>query len=327
MSSESEDSIERPNGPKPKSLDSRCSPSSINEIFVALKDKKIKLDEIDKMGFGGLKHIPKWSVDQESYLYLAKNFDLTNFQHSGVKHISGCMYALLILYFQRMTYGPLELCKIQPPWVKDCDDMEDGGDDPLNKKRETEEKKSHNKKRKEGEDDVIFDETEEIDDGQNKEGTFQHIQTWVELAEELKGHIEKHIAAKERWKEIEEIIDNDPNCNIYEEFNSSESQGRPSFSLEFSEDSPSTIPIEKIENISPISQVLPTDDPVSMILTKGLSEAQTKKIYSWVMRSSKQEYVMNETIASFEGKFKYSLSRDDMMTLTPREWISNNVRL
>ncbi|MED6134815.1 hypothetical protein PIB30_040523, partial [Stylosanthes scabra] len=78
MSSESEDSIERPNGPKPKSLDSRCSPSSINEIFVALKDKKIKLDEIDKMGFGGLKHIPKWSVDQESYLYLAKNFDLTS---------------------------------------------------------------------------------------------------------------------------------------------------------------------------------------------------------------------------------------------------------
>ncbi|MED6186860.1 hypothetical protein PIB30_070731 [Stylosanthes scabra] len=34
---------------------------------------------------------------------------------------------------------------------------------------------------------------------------------------------------------------------------------------------------------------------------------------------------MNETIASFEGKFKYSLSRDDMMALTPREWISNNI--
>ncbi|MED6157522.1 hypothetical protein PIB30_023908 [Stylosanthes scabra] len=285
MSSESEDNIERPNGPKPKSLNSRCSPSSINEILLALKDKKIKLDEIDKMGFGGLKHIAKWSVDQESYLYLAKNFDLTSnyissdvddivvnaaligcaldlpsygfefpaldkkisshdaifsrwsgstnpklkkfietcpmethvhkmefrqafilyvvkvkdgiadFQHSGVKHISGCMYALLILYFQRMTYGPLELCKIQPPWIKDSDDMEEGGNDPLNKKIETEEKKSHNKKRKEGEDDVIFDETEEIhvenveisDDGQNKEGTFQHIQTWAEFAKELKG--------------------------------------------------------------------------------------------------------------------------------------------
>ncbi|MED6136265.1 hypothetical protein PIB30_054500 [Stylosanthes scabra] len=73
---ECEDSIDRPNGPKPKSLDSRCSPSSINDIFVTLSNKNIKLQEIDKMRFGGLKYIPKWSVDQESYLYLAENFNL-----------------------------------------------------------------------------------------------------------------------------------------------------------------------------------------------------------------------------------------------------------
>ncbi|MED6174460.1 hypothetical protein PIB30_069216 [Stylosanthes scabra] len=163
MYSECEDSIDRPNGPKP---------------------------EIDKMGFGGLKYIPKWSVDQKSYFYLAENFNLirnyirtdvdditvnaaiigralglpshgifrptstakispnkhlptilnvenamaynwsfhildwvkdaiADFQHNGVKHISGCMYALLILYCQRIRHGPLEQCTIEPPWVRD----------------------------------------------------------------------------------------------------------------------------------------------------------------------------------------------------------------
>ncbi|MED6154398.1 hypothetical protein PIB30_112028, partial [Stylosanthes scabra] len=51
--------------------------------------------------------------------------------------------------------------------------------------------------------------------------------------------MEKHNAVKERWKEIEEIIDNDPTFNFYQEFNSSESPGRPSFSLGISQDSKS----------------------------------------------------------------------------------------
>ncbi|MED6190263.1 hypothetical protein PIB30_104141, partial [Stylosanthes scabra] len=72
-----------------KSLDSRCSPSSINDIFVALSNKNIKLEEIDTMGFGGLKYIPKWSVDQESYLYLAKNYNLTrNYIRTDVDDIT-----------------------------------------------------------------------------------------------------------------------------------------------------------------------------------------------------------------------------------------------
>ncbi|MED6190999.1 hypothetical protein PIB30_111603, partial [Stylosanthes scabra] len=89
--------------------------------------------------------------------------------------------------------------------------MEEGQDDPLDKKSGTKKKESHKKKRKEaeddvtfdkiekmrkeGEDDVTFDKTEEIhveneeisDDGQNKEKIVPHIQTWTELAEELKG--------------------------------------------------------------------------------------------------------------------------------------------
>ncbi|MED6168732.1 hypothetical protein PIB30_014195 [Stylosanthes scabra] len=371
MSSESEDSIERPNGPKQKSLDSRCSPSFINDIFVALEKKNIKLDEIDTMGFGGLKHIPKWSVDQESYFYLAKNFNLTsNYIRIDVDDIVvnvaliGCAldlpsYGLEFPTLDRKIHAIcsrwsgstnlklkkfIETCPMEThvqkmefkqafilfvvksfhilDWVKDdiadfqhsgvkhisgcIDDMEEGGDDPLGKKRETTKKESHKKKRKEGEDDVTFDKTEEI-------------------------QMENHNAVKERWKEIEKIIDNDLNCNSYEEFNSSESQGRPSFSLRFSQDSksptPSTRPTEKILNIPPVSHVLPIDNHVAMMLSKGLSEVEIKKIYSWVMKSSKQESVMNETIASFKGKFEFSLSRDDMMCLKPREWISNNVRL
>ncbi|MED6176299.1 hypothetical protein PIB30_086777 [Stylosanthes scabra] len=378
------------------------------------------------MGFGGLKCIPKWSVDQESYLYLAENFNLirnyirtdvdditvnaaiiglaldlpshglefpdldkkiphhdaicsrwggstnvffrptstakispnkhlptildvenvmayywsfhildsikdaiADFQHNGVKHISGCMYALLILYFQRIRHGPLERCTIEPPWIRDWsaevlklkDDMEEGEDDPLDKKSGTKKKESHKKKRKKGEDDVTFDKTEEIhveneeiiDDGQNKDEIVPRIQTWTELAEELKG----------KWKEIEEIIDNDPNFNIYGELNSSESPGRPSFSLGFSQDSksptPPRNPTEEILNIPPVSHILPIENPIAMMLSKGLSEAETKKIYSWVIKSSRQESVRREIIASFKGKFEFSLSRDDMMCLKPRE--------
>ncbi|MED6176792.1 hypothetical protein PIB30_091713, partial [Stylosanthes scabra] len=426
MYSESKDNIDRPNGPKPKYLDSRCSPNSINDIFVTLSNQNIKLEKIDKMRFGGLKCIPKWSVDQESYLYLAENFNLTrnyirtdvddstmnaaiigraldlpshglefptldkkiphhdaicsrwggstnvklrkfietcpmethvqkmefmqafillivkvffcststakispnkhlptildvknamaynwsfhildwvkdaiaNFQHNVVKHISGCMYALLILYFQRIRHGPLEQCTIEPPWTRDCDDMEEGEDDPLDKKSGTKKKESHKKKRKEGEDDVTFDKTEEIhveneeisDDGQNKDEIVPHIQTWTELAEEVKGQMKKHNAVKERWKEIEEIINNDPNCNSYGEFNSSESPGRPSFSLGFSQDSksptPSRNPIEEILKIPPVSHILPIENPIAIMLSKGLSEAETNKIYS---RASRQE--------------------------------------
>ncbi|MED6166798.1 hypothetical protein PIB30_112924 [Stylosanthes scabra] len=41
------------------------------------------------MGFGGLKYIPKWSVDQESYLYLAKNYNLTrNYIRTDVDDIT-----------------------------------------------------------------------------------------------------------------------------------------------------------------------------------------------------------------------------------------------
>ncbi|MED6165783.1 hypothetical protein PIB30_102925, partial [Stylosanthes scabra] len=43
------------------------------------------------------------------------------------------------------------------------------------------------------------------------------------------------------------------------------------------------------------------------------------------MKSSRQESVRREIIASFKGKFEFSLSRDDMMCLKPREWISNNI--
>ncbi|MED6210301.1 hypothetical protein PIB30_062813 [Stylosanthes scabra] len=83
-------------------------------------------------------------------------------------------------------------------------------------------------------------------------------------------------------------------------------------------------PTEEILNIPPISHILPIENPIAMMLSKGLSEAETKKIYSWVMKSSRQESIRRETIASFKGKFEFSLSRDDMMCLKPREWISNN---
>ncbi|MED6115961.1 hypothetical protein PIB30_095682, partial [Stylosanthes scabra] len=41
------------------------------------------------MGFGGLKYIPKWSVDQELYLYLAENFNqIRNYIRTDVDDIT-----------------------------------------------------------------------------------------------------------------------------------------------------------------------------------------------------------------------------------------------
>ncbi|MED6196439.1 hypothetical protein PIB30_047521 [Stylosanthes scabra] len=63
-------------GPKPKALDSRCSPSSIADLFAALEENPTKLQEIEAIGFNSLRQIAKWFVKQDIVLYLATNYNI-----------------------------------------------------------------------------------------------------------------------------------------------------------------------------------------------------------------------------------------------------------
>ncbi|KAL4321940.1 hypothetical protein AHAS_Ahas14G0160700 [Arachis hypogaea] len=62
---------------KPKLLETRCSPCYIVDLFHDLETNqaKAKLDEIEEIGFGFLKLVPKWNVKQGIMVMLAKAYD------------------------------------------------------------------------------------------------------------------------------------------------------------------------------------------------------------------------------------------------------------
>ncbi|MED6121450.1 hypothetical protein PIB30_030168 [Stylosanthes scabra] len=65
-------------GPKPKSLDSRCSPSGFSQIMKEIEQNNLKMAEVINMGFRDLQHMPNWTIKQELFLHLASRFDLEN---------------------------------------------------------------------------------------------------------------------------------------------------------------------------------------------------------------------------------------------------------
>ncbi|QHO43420.1 uncharacterized protein DS421_5g162670 [Arachis hypogaea] len=66
----------KPEGPKKKTLDTRCSPTAIADMMEHLKDKyPIKYQEVEKMDFGCLRHIPKWSMNQDLVVALARSYN------------------------------------------------------------------------------------------------------------------------------------------------------------------------------------------------------------------------------------------------------------
>ncbi|XLR62256.1 hypothetical protein S83_012928, partial [Arachis hypogaea] len=59
-----------------RTLDTRCSPIAIADIMEHLKDKyPIKHQEVEKMGFGCLRHIPKWSMNQDLIVALTRSYN------------------------------------------------------------------------------------------------------------------------------------------------------------------------------------------------------------------------------------------------------------
>ncbi|XP_020979302.1 uncharacterized protein LOC110271939 isoform X1 [Arachis ipaensis] len=62
---------------KPKLLETQCSPCYITDLFHDLETNQAqaKLDEIEEIGFGFLKLVPKWNVKQGIMVMLAKAYD------------------------------------------------------------------------------------------------------------------------------------------------------------------------------------------------------------------------------------------------------------
>ncbi|MED6139294.1 hypothetical protein PIB30_082423, partial [Stylosanthes scabra] len=229
-------------GPKKKGVDSRCSPSRINKIMISIINDNERMAEVDAMGFANFQHILEWIVNQEIYMYLATKFDLENnvikddvanieinaeiveralglllviftwikdaikdFQKKGVKHLSACMFVVVVIYFQRLKWGRLDRCRSPEPWIIDwsltnlehrattalkSDDQEEGArynmheEEPINNER----------------------------DDQSEEGVIEDeevLKRWTQIEEELKRRtigIEKKKLTKEQEEEIEATL-------------------------------------------------------------------------------------------------------------------------
>ncbi|MED6161574.1 hypothetical protein PIB30_062067 [Stylosanthes scabra] len=57
-----------PEDPKPKSLDSRCSPSDITKLMTQIGENNVRMGEVEATRFGSFRHILEWIVHQELYI-------------------------------------------------------------------------------------------------------------------------------------------------------------------------------------------------------------------------------------------------------------------
>ncbi|MED6125207.1 hypothetical protein PIB30_066494 [Stylosanthes scabra] len=44
---------------------------------------------------------------------------INDFQKKGVKHLSACMFVVVVIYFQRLKWGRLDRCRSPEPWIID----------------------------------------------------------------------------------------------------------------------------------------------------------------------------------------------------------------
>ncbi|MED6177461.1 hypothetical protein PIB30_098327 [Stylosanthes scabra] len=114
-----------PDGPKLKSLDSRCSPSGLNKIMKQLQEDELKVAEIVTMGFGDFQQISYWIVQQELFLHIASKFDLDNnlikddvgnieVNAAIIERATGL--PSYVILFHRLKWGKLDRYRGSEPW-------------------------------------------------------------------------------------------------------------------------------------------------------------------------------------------------------------------
>ncbi|QHO54092.1 uncharacterized protein DS421_2g53640 [Arachis hypogaea] len=135
-------------------------PCYIADLFHNMETNQVqeKLDEIEEIGFGFLKLVPKWNVKQGIMVILTKAYDtetstlkvadgvirigpelferlfrilpgvddfppfdaeqaIRKYQRKNNKSCKGYMFALLVLYFQKLKHGDLDNCQEPQPWL------------------------------------------------------------------------------------------------------------------------------------------------------------------------------------------------------------------
>ncbi|MED6137700.1 hypothetical protein PIB30_067400 [Stylosanthes scabra] len=133
------------------------------------------------------------------------------------------------------------------------------------------------------------------------------LKRWTQIEEELKSQrrtieIEKKKLTKEQEEEIEATLKDAAECfmNDFDGYD----EDIPSFSLGFSQEfkSPTHTPKrsmeEEILDIQPLNEIIPENiqfqqagNPISIGPTRELTAIEQKKIYNWVMKSSKEDGV------------------------------------
>ncbi|MED6175906.1 hypothetical protein PIB30_082759 [Stylosanthes scabra] len=89
---------------------------------------------------------------------------------------------------------------------------------------------------------------------------------------------------------------------------------------------------EEILDIQPLNEIIPenipfqqAENPISMGQTRELTSIEQKKIYNWVMKSSKEDGVQQEMIATFQGCRNLFLLRMEFRFLKPCKWINSSI--
>ncbi|MED6116329.1 hypothetical protein PIB30_099298, partial [Stylosanthes scabra] len=86
---------------------------------------------------------------------------------------------------------------------------------------------------------------------------------------------------------------------------------------------------EEILDIQSLNEIIPENirfqqdgNPINIGPTRELTPIEQKKIYNWVIKSSKEDGVQQEMIATFQGCRNLFLLRMKFRLLKPRKWIN-----
>ncbi|MED6210503.1 hypothetical protein PIB30_064694 [Stylosanthes scabra] len=279
-----------PDGPKLKSLDSRCSPSGLNKIMTQLQQDDLKVAEIITMGFGDFQQNPDWIVQQELFLHIASKFDLNN---NLIKDDVGNI---------EVNAAVIERATGLPSYGADFQEYEP--DD------------IHTAALKLRWGSVILFHRLEWGQLDKYRGLEPWFAQWTTSMLDLR--------AASILKKAEEEA-----SKYYAKKKKQDISDRPSFSLgftpEFNTPTPSPDALnsedtEEVLDIAPIRKLLPVQDPASI---QSLTLEQDNKIYNWVMNPSKAKGIQEETIASFRGHQNFFISRSEIRFLKPKGWIDD----
>ncbi|MED6208946.1 hypothetical protein PIB30_049841 [Stylosanthes scabra] len=175
---------------------------------------------------------PEYYPDDSEYEALKSRWIFTwikdaikDFQKKGVKHLSACMFVVVVIYFQWLKWGQLNRCRSAEQWIIDWSlkNLEHRAttalkkirkmmdDKPQNKLRRKKGKKKNNKKKnsdKKEEDEIPLVQRKTIDDQEERKGYNTHEEEPINNERDNKSEegVIKDKEVLKRWTQIEEEL-------------------------------------------------------------------------------------------------------------------------